>query len=113
MQQRCRITRRRACRLCRPRSRSETDDKGETIERSIPFMKGYTVFNAEQCEGLSEHFTAKPEAPALPLARRCDAADRFFARRSGAGEPVGSAHCRRAGSLAASRRLGAGRGKLV
>ena len=60
-------------------TRSETDDKGETVERSIPFMKGYTVFNPEQCEGLPEHFTVRPEAPALPLAQRWDAADRFFA----------------------------------
>eukprot|EP01037_Dinobryon_pediforme_P017101 gene17101-17292_t len=26
-------------------TRTETDDKGEAIEREIPFMKGYTVFN--------------------------------------------------------------------
>jgi len=32
--------------------RTETDDKGEETEREIPFLKGYTVFNAEQCEGL-------------------------------------------------------------
>jgi antirestriction protein ArdC len=27
-------------------TKSETDDKGEAIEREIPFMKGYTVFTA-------------------------------------------------------------------
>ena len=47
-------------------TRTETDEKGEETEREIPFMKGYTVFNAEQCEDLPAHFTATAEAPALP-----------------------------------------------
>ena len=46
-------------------TRTETDDKGEETEREIPFMKGYTVFNAEQCEGLPAHYYAKAEPPAL------------------------------------------------
>jgi antirestriction protein ArdC len=36
--------------------KEEANDKGETIERDIPFMKGYTVFNVEQVEGLPAHF---------------------------------------------------------
>ena len=60
-------------------TRTETDAKGEETEREIPFLKGYTVFNAEQCEGLPAHYYAKPEAPAVPLPARIDAADRFFA----------------------------------
>jgi antirestriction protein ArdC len=40
----------------------------------IPFLKGYMVFNAEQCEGLPPHYTAKAEPP-----QRCEGADRFFA----------------------------------
>jgi antirestriction protein ArdC len=60
-------------------TRTETDDKGEETEREIPFMKGYTVFNAEQCDGLPAHYYAKAEAPALPLPARIEAADRFFA----------------------------------
>ena len=60
-------------------TRTETDENGAETERSIPFMKGYTVFNAEQCEALPAHFTANAEAPALPLPRRIEAADRFFA----------------------------------
>lgn len=59
--------------------RTETDDKGEETEREIPFLKGYTVFNAEQCESLPVHYYAKPEAPTLPLPQRIEAADRFFA----------------------------------
>ena len=60
-------------------TRTETDDKGEECEREIPFMKGYTVFNAEQCEDLPAHYTAKAEPPALTPMQRIDAADRFFA----------------------------------
>ncbi len=60
-------------------TRTETDENGAESERSIPFMRGYTVLNAEQCEGLPVHFTAKPEAPALPLTQRIKVADRFFA----------------------------------
>ena len=60
-------------------TRTETDAKGEESERTIPFMKGYTVFNAAQCENLPAHFTMTAEAPALPLSQRCDAAERFFA----------------------------------
>jgi len=60
-------------------TRIETDDKGEETEREIPFMKGYTVFNAEQCEDLPAHYTAKAEAPALSPVQRIERADRFFA----------------------------------
>jgi antirestriction protein ArdC len=60
-------------------TRTETDDKGEEVEREIPFMKGYTVFNAEQCEDLPAHYTAKAEPPALTPLQRIERADRFFA----------------------------------
>jgi antirestriction protein ArdC len=60
-------------------TRTETDDKGEDTERSIAFMKGYTVFNAEQCENLPAHYAATAETPALPVAQRIEAAGRFFA----------------------------------
>lgn len=59
--------------------RTETGGNGEEIEREIPFLKGYTVFNAGQCEGLPAHYNAQPEAPALPLPARIEQADRFFA----------------------------------
>jgi antirestriction protein ArdC len=60
-------------------TRTETDAKGEETECSIPFLKGYTVFNAEQCEGLPAHYYARAEAPVLPLTARIEAADTFFA----------------------------------
>jgi antirestriction protein ArdC len=60
-------------------TRTETDDKGEEQEREIAFLKGYTVFNAEQCEGLPAQYTAKTEPPALLPIARIERADRFFA----------------------------------
>ena len=76
-------------------TRTETDDKGEEIEREIPFLKGYTVFNAEQCENLPAHFTAKAEAPALPLSQRIETADRFFAKSEAARNLIGTRHRQR------------------
>ena len=58
-------------------TKTETNDKGEDVDREIPFMKGYTVFNVEQIEGLPAHFYAKPENP-LPLSERIESADRFL-----------------------------------
>ena len=58
---------------------TETDAKGEEVEKAIPFLKGYTVFNAEQCDGLPAQYYAKAAPPALSPLQRIDAADRFFA----------------------------------
>ena len=58
-------------------TKTETNDKGEDAEREIPFMKGYTVFNVEQIEGLPAHYYAKPENP-LPLSERIESADHFL-----------------------------------
>jgi antirestriction protein ArdC len=58
--------------------RTETADNGDEIEREIPFMKGYTVSNCEQIEGLPEHFYFKPSPP-LPAVERIEAAERFAA----------------------------------
>jgi antirestriction protein ArdC len=44
-------------------TRTETTDKGEETEREIPFLKGYTVFNAGQIDGLPERFHVIPERP--------------------------------------------------
>jgi antirestriction protein ArdC len=59
--------------------RTEIDTRGEECEREIPFLKGYTVFNAEQCEGLPAQYNAKAEAPVLTPMQRLESADRFFA----------------------------------
>jgi antirestriction protein ArdC len=59
--------------------RTETDSKtGEEAERAIPFMKGYTVFNVEQIDGLPEHYYGKP-APRSETVQRIDRAESFFA----------------------------------
>jgi antirestriction protein ArdC len=58
--------------------KTETDDDGtETTER-IPFLKAYTVFNAQQVEGLPGHYYARAEAP-KNLAERLDRVEAFFA----------------------------------
>jgi antirestriction protein ArdC len=55
-----------------------TDDKGAAVEIEIPFMKGYTVFNAEQVDGLPGHFYAT--VPPLNTAiNRLETVERFFA----------------------------------
>ena len=60
-------------------SRSETDEAtGEESERSIPFLRGYTVFNADQVDGLPDSF--KATAPAMPAgSERVGRADAFAA----------------------------------
>lgn len=57
---------------------TETGPTGEEFEREIPFMKGYTVFNVEQVDGLPAHYYAQPTAP-LPSSARIEAAEQFFA----------------------------------
>jgi antirestriction protein ArdC len=59
--------------------KTETDSgTGEDTEREIPFLKGYTVFNAEQVEGLPPRFYALSE-PRLDPVPRIERADAFFA----------------------------------
>jgi antirestriction protein ArdC len=58
--------------------RTETDAKtGEEAERAIPFMKGYTVFNVEQIDGLPEHYYGKPQARPESV-ERIEHAERFL-----------------------------------
>jgi antirestriction protein ArdC len=60
-------------------TRTERDETtGEEQERDIPFMKGYTVFNAEQVDGLPPHFYALA-APVLDPVARDEKAEAFFA----------------------------------
>jgi antirestriction protein ArdC len=59
--------------------RAETDaNTGEESERAIPFMKGYTVFNVEQIDGLPERFYAKAE-PRGETVQRIERVEAFFA----------------------------------
>jgi antirestriction protein ArdC len=60
-------------------TRKETDERtGDEIDREIPFLKGYTVFNVEQIEGLPEVYYAKA-APTLDPVARIDHAEKYFA----------------------------------
>lgn len=59
-------------------TKTEDDGNGKDVEREIPFMKGYTVFNVEQIEGLPESYYAKPE-PKMTGPERITHAEVFFA----------------------------------
>jgi antirestriction protein ArdC len=62
-----------------PTPSHERDDKtGQDVEREIPYMKGYSVFNVEQIEGLPEIYYAKA-VPTLDPVARIDHAEEFFA----------------------------------
>ncbi|MDQ3224667.1 MAG: zincin-like metallopeptidase domain-containing protein, partial [Gemmatimonadota bacterium] len=77
--------------------KEETNAAGETAERHIPFLKGYTVFNAQQIDGLPAHFaapTASPEAQADPTtdkARRIAHAEAYFRNVGATVEEAGNA----------------------
>ncbi|CDM60393.1 antirestriction protein (plasmid) [Rhizobium favelukesii] len=57
--------------------RTETAETGEAVELNIPFMKTYTVFNADQIAGLDGRFP-KIATPSHPF-DRIGEAGRFFA----------------------------------
>jgi antirestriction protein ArdC len=60
-------------------SRKETDERtGDEIERESFFLKGYTVFNVEQIDGLPAVYYAKA-APQLDPVARIERVERFFA----------------------------------
>ena len=58
--------------------RTETDDDGQDVEREIPFLKAYTVFNVDQVEALPAHFHALARPQLDPQQRIADA-EVFFA----------------------------------
>lgn len=58
--------------------RRETCDDGHDVERQVPFLKAYTVFNVEQVEGLPAHVHAVAK-PRLDPVQRIDHAEAFFA----------------------------------
>lgn len=60
-------------------TRTEANEAtGEESERDIPFLKGYTVFNVEQIDGLPAQYLA-PAAPRLDPVQRVEHAEQFFA----------------------------------
>ena len=60
--------------------RTETDSKtGEESQKAIPFLKGYSVFNVEQIDGLPEHYYAKPVPRIVNTIERVERAETFLA----------------------------------
>jgi antirestriction protein ArdC len=60
-------------------TRTETDNEtNEETATQIHYMKGYTVFNVEQIDGLPTHYYAKPARP-TPTIQRDGRVERFFA----------------------------------
>lgn len=60
---------------------TETNEKGEDVEREIPYLKGYTVFNVEQIDGLpvSDRENSEPTGGLEKLELNARA-EMFFAR---------------------------------
>ena len=59
--------------------KTETDASGDVVDREIPFLKSYTVFNAEQIDGLPDYHRGQAEPSRDPI-EWIDHADRFFAQ---------------------------------
>jgi antirestriction protein ArdC len=59
-------------------TKTEQNEAGKAIEHEIPYLKGYTVFNVEQIEGLPEIFYERPEVGVTKL-ELIEAAEEFFA----------------------------------
>jgi antirestriction protein ArdC len=59
-------------------TRNETDtDSGVAVARDIHFLKGYTVFNVEQIDGLSAQYTS-PASPRPGVSARIACAECLF-----------------------------------
>ncbi|PZM16505.1 antirestriction protein ArdC [Rhizobium tubonense] len=60
-------------------SRTETDGAGQEVERDIPFLKVYAVFNVEQIDGLAESYGLAANDVIVDQVDRIAHADTFFA----------------------------------
>ncbi len=58
-------------------TKTEEDGNGDETEREIRYMKGYTVFNVEQIEGLPEFYYGKPVVQTTSV-ERISHAEAFF-----------------------------------
>lgn len=58
--------------------RTDTSEEGGEVDAEIPFLKEYTVFNANQVEGLPQHFYQLVEQRKEPM-QRIEQAEAFFA----------------------------------
>ncbi len=60
-------------------TKTELGAGGEEIDRDIPFLKAYSVFNIAQIDGLPERYNIREIEPVVEPMRRHERADRFFA----------------------------------
>jgi len=58
--------------------RTETNDDGEEVDREVHFLRGYTVFNVEQIDGLPERYMVVEPSPRRSPVDRIEQADIFF-----------------------------------
>jgi antirestriction protein ArdC len=58
-------------------TKAQADGNGGEIDREIPFLKAYSVFNVEQIDGLPDNYYA-PVAEVIDPVERIEVADRFF-----------------------------------
>ena len=58
---------------------TEEEKDGETEIKNIPFLKGYSVFNADQIEGLSNTYKGRPPLPQIKPEQRIAEVEQFFA----------------------------------
>ncbi|HVU87580.1 MAG TPA: zincin-like metallopeptidase domain-containing protein [Pirellulales bacterium] len=58
--------------------KKDKDDAGVEIEQEVPFLKQYVCFNADQCEGLPQHFYQLAELPKEKI-ERIEAVEQFVA----------------------------------
>lgn len=63
-------------------TRTEDGENGESIERSIPYLKSYTVFNVEQIDGLPPQYVPRASAPASVEIRHAQAESFIAATRA-------------------------------
>jgi len=59
--------------------KTEQNDAGEDVSKSIAFMKGYTVFNVEQIDGLPAKYYPQPAVARDPVELIAES-EEFFAR---------------------------------
>ncbi|MCE9531621.1 MAG: ssDNA-binding domain-containing protein [Planctomycetes bacterium] len=68
-------------------TKKEAGENGDEVEREIPFLKQYTVFAADQIEGLPGHYYELAHTPTETLERIAQA-DEFF-KHTGADVRIG------------------------
>lgn len=59
-------------------TKTETDEHGDDVERTVPFLRAYTVFCVDQIDNLPDHYYGRP-APSIAPGQRIAHVDGFFA----------------------------------